>query len=531
MLGYTPYRDWPQGGLNTPQQLSVVTTVWGGVTTPTQSGPHGAYAGSGGPIQQQGPYLKGQPNAGYGTQANFRGHGLNNYGTGPNGMNQQDQAVGGYQNQGNALSTAAMVAAATATATATASVVALQDNAAQFANQQYNQGYQQRMMPMSGMNPMGMNAMNNMNQMGGMHAMNGMGNMGGMGPKMGMSLQGPGSAGSNAMYSNRRAVPYPNPIMHMAQKRGGQTYSNGPCPTMGSMGNPNMGNPNMGSMGPSMGPNMGSNAMNTNNFNPNSQYGGYGTRQPNFNQYPTQQSLGPTGNFGAGPGNMGPVTNPRGFEQMTKQIRGATSPFQNQAQYFTASMPQFPNNNAGQFNITNSGHSVQGQYNSSNQFQHDMALRNQQVNYQHSPIPGNPTPPLTPATSIPPYISPNPDVKPNFNDLKPPLPHKEDELRLTFPVRDGIILPPFRLEHNLAVSNHVFQLKPTVHQTLIWRSDLELQLKCFHHEDRQMNTNWPSSVQVQVTLIALNKLLFFYLEQLSENNSLGTYCPVPYELL
>lgn len=38
----------------------------------------------------------------------------------------------------------------------------------------------------------------------------------------------------------------------------------------------------------------------------------------------------------------------------------------------------------------------------------------------------------------------------------------EEELRLTFPVRDGILLPPFRLEHNLAVSNHVFHLKPQV---------------------------------------------------------------------
>jgi hypothetical protein len=46
------------------------------------------------------------------------------------------------------------------------------------------------------------------------------------------------------------------------------------------------------------------------------------------------------------------------------------------------------------------------------------------------------------------------------------------------------------------VSNHVFQLKPTVYNTLMCRSDLELQLKCFHHEDRQMNTNWPASVQV-----------------------------------
>lgn len=111
------------------------------------------------------------------------------------------------------------------------------------------------------------------------------------------------------------------------------------------------------------------------------------------------------------------------------------------------------------------------------------------MNYQHSPVPGNPTPPLTPASSMTPYISPNPDIKPN-------LPHKDEELRLTFPVRDGILLPPFRLEHNLAVSNHVFQLKSTVYNTLMCRPDLELQLKCFHHEDRQMNTNWPASVQV-----------------------------------
>lgn len=46
---------------------------------------------------------------------------------------------------------------------------------------------------------------------------------------------------------------------------------------------------------------------------------------------------------------------------------------------------------------------------------------------------------------------------------------EDDELRLTFPVRDGIILSPFRLEHNLAVSNHVFQLKPTVYNTLMCR--------------------------------------------------------------
>ncbi|RMC11679.1 hypothetical protein DUI87_11801 [Hirundo rustica rustica] len=132
-------------------------------------------------------------------------------------------------------------------------------------------------------------------------------------------------------------------------------------------------------------------------------------------------------------------------------------------------------------------------------------------NYPHSPVPGNPTPPMTPGSNIPPYLSPNqdvkppfpPDIKPNINALPPPPTNHNDELRLTFPVRDGVVLEPFRLEHNLAVSNHVFHLRPTVHQTLMWRSDLELQFKCYHHEDRQMNTNWPASVQVSVNATPL----------------------------
>lgn len=38
---------------------------------------------------------------------------------------------------------------------------------------------------------------------------------------------------------------------------------------------------------------------------------------------------------------------------------------------------------------------------------------------------------------------------------------------------------------------------------LFYRSDLELQFKCYHHEDRQMNTNWPASVQVSVNATPL----------------------------
>ncbi|XP_041088186.1 zinc finger MIZ domain-containing protein 2-like isoform X5 [Polyodon spathula] len=134
--------------------------------------------------------------------------------------------------------------------------------------------------------------------------------------------------------------------------------------------------------------------------------------------------------------------------------------------------------------------------------------------YPSSPLPGNPTPPMTPGSNMAPYMSPGqdvkspflPDLKPNINALPPPPPsgNPSDDLRLTFPVRDGVVLEPFRLEHNLAVSNHVFQLRDSVYKTLTLRPDLELQFKCYHHEDRQMNTNWPSSVQVSVNATPLS---------------------------
>uniref|UniRef100_A0A8C5ERR6 Zinc finger MIZ domain-containing protein 2-like n=1 Tax=Gouania willdenowi TaxID=441366 RepID=A0A8C5ERR6_GOUWI len=136
--------------------------------------------------------------------------------------------------------------------------------------------------------------------------------------------------------------------------------------------------------------------------------------------------------------------------------------------------------------------------------------------YPSSPMGGNPTPPMTPGTSGPPYLSPSqdnkppylqPDVKPNVSAIStqpPPTGNPSDDLRLTFPVRDGVVLEPFRLEHNLAVSNHAFQLRDSVYKTLMMRPDLELQFKCYHHEDRQMNTNWPASVQVSVNATPLS---------------------------
>ncbi|ETE67691.1 Zinc finger MIZ domain-containing protein 1, partial [Ophiophagus hannah] len=72
------------------------------------------------------------------------------------------------------------------------------------------------------------------------------------------------------------------------------------------------------------------------------------------------------------------------------------------------------------------------------------------ANYPHSPVPGNPTPPMTPGSNMPPYLSPNQDVKPPFPpDIKPNI--------------NALPPPP----------------------------------------NRQMNTNWPASVQVSVNATPL----------------------------
>ena len=37
-----------------------------------------------------------------------------------------------------------------------------------------------------------------------------------------------------------------------------------------------------------------------------------------------------------------------------------------------------------------------------------------------------------------------------------------------------------------------------------YRPDLELQFKCYHHEDKTMTTNWPASVSVSVNATPLS---------------------------
>uniref|UniRef100_A0A8D0FD59 Zinc finger MIZ-type containing 2 n=1 Tax=Strix occidentalis caurina TaxID=311401 RepID=A0A8D0FD59_STROC len=111
--------------------------------------------------------------------------------------------------------------------------------------------------------------------------------------------------------------------------------------------------------------------------------------------------------------------------------------------------------------------------------------------YPSSPLAGNPTPPMTPGSGIPPYASPGQDVKsPFLPDMKPsvtslhPSPSGRGLVQGAWPVPGGVALQALPNESS-------------------WRPDLELQFKCYHHEDRQMNTNWPASVQVSVNATPL----------------------------
>uniref|UniRef100_F6R197 Zinc finger MIZ-type containing 1 n=1 Tax=Ornithorhynchus anatinus TaxID=9258 RepID=F6R197_ORNAN len=494
--GSFPYDSvpWQQNANQPPGSLSVVTTVWGvtntsqsqvlgnpmanannpmnpggnpmasgmttsnpGINSPQFAGQQqqfSAKAGSTQPYIQQGMY--GRPN--YPGSGGFGG----SYPGGPNtpagmGIPPHTRPPADFTQPAAAAAAAAVAAAAaTATATATATVAALQET----QNKDMNQ-----------YGPMGPTQAYNsqfMNQPGprGPASMAGSMNPASMGAGM-----TPSSMSGPPMGMNQPRPPGISPFSTHGQRMSQQPYP-GPRPqslSIQSIKRPYPGEPNYG----------------------NQQYG------PN-SQFPTQPGQYPT------PNPPRPLTSPNypGQRMPSQQSTGQyPPPTVNMGQYYK------PEQFNGQ-NNTFSGSS----YNNYSQGNVNRPSRPVPVaNYPHSPVPGNPTPPMTPGSSIPPYLSPSqdvkppfpPDIKPNINALPPPPTNHNDELRLTFPVRDGVVLEPFRLEHNLAVSNHVFHLRPTVHQTLMWRSDLELQFKCYHHEDRQMNTNWPASVQVSVNATPL----------------------------
>ena len=119
-------------------------------------------------------------------------------------------------------------------------------------------------------------------------------------------------------------------------------------------------------------------------------------------QFPGQQNMGPVGSY-----------NPSMQQMQGGASRGS----------IRQSTPPYSNTNVHQNGPPMQSHQYfmsGGQYPpSTNQFQQEVT--SMRGNYQHSPIPvGNPTPPLTPASNMPPYVmSPNADIKPNTNDIKP----------------------------------------------------------------------------------------------------------------
>jgi hypothetical protein len=71
-------------------------------------------------------------------------------------------------------------------------------------------------------------------------------------------------------------------------------------------------------------------------------------------------------------------------------------------------------------------------------------------------------------------------------------------LRLTFPVREGVLLKPFQLEHGDHITQQPFHLKESVYGMLLHRNDLELQFKCYHGNDKLMLCQWPQGVSVNI---------------------------------
>ncbi|KAK7797804.1 hypothetical protein U0070_011685 [Myodes glareolus] len=500
--GSFPYDSvpWQQNTNQPPGSLSVVTTVWGvtntsqsqvlgnpmanannpmnpggnpmasgmstsnpGLNSPQFAGQQQQFSTKAGPAQ---PYI--QPNMygrpGYPGSGGFGA----SYPGGPSapagmGIPPHTRPPADFTQPAAAAAAAAVAAAAaTATATATATVAALQETQNKDINQYGPVCSSFQMGPTQAYNSQFMNQ----------PGPRGPASMGGsMNPASMAAGMTPSGMSGPPMGMNQPRPPGISPFGTHGQRMPQQTYP-GPRPQslpIQSIKRPYPGEPNYG----------------------NQQYG------PN-SQFPTQPGQYPT------PNPPRPLTSPNypGQRMPSQPSTGQyPPPTVNMGQYYK------PEQFNGQ-NNTFSGSS----YSSYSQGSVNRPPRPVPVaNYPHSPVPGNPTPPMTPGSSIPPYLSPSqdvkppfpPDIKPNMSALPPPPANHNDELRLTFPVRDGVVLEPFRLEHNLAVSNHVFHLRPTVHQTLMWRSDLELQFKCYHHEDRQMNTNWPASVQVSVNATPL----------------------------
>uniref|UniRef100_A0A5G2RA80 Zinc finger MIZ-type containing 2 n=1 Tax=Sus scrofa TaxID=9823 RepID=A0A5G2RA80_PIG len=440
---------WQQSATQPAGSLSVVTTVWGvGNTAQSQCLGQQAF-GEGGASKgyvQQGVYGRGgYPGAPSFTTGYAGGPG------GPGGLGLPSHAARPSTDFTQAAAAAAVAAAAaTATATATATVAALQEKQSQELSQYgamgAGQSFNSQFLQHGG--PRGPSVPSSMNPAG----VGGLMGPSGMSP---MGLNPTRAAGMAPLYAGQRLPQhgYPGPPQAQPLPRQGvkRAYSSEVCPGQ--------------------------------QYLPGGQYA------PGTTQYAAGAGQPPAPS--AYPGHRLPLQQGAG---QSLSSSGPVGLHYKPAEQFNGQGASFNGGSVGfsQPGLSGPARSIPG--------------------YPSSPLPGSPTPPMTPSSSVP-YMSTSqevkspflPDLKPTVSSLHPSPPGSGpcDELRLTFPVRDGVVLEPFRLQHNLAVSNHAFQLRDSVYKTLMLRPDLELQFKCYHHEDRQMNTNWPASVQVSVNATPL----------------------------
>uniref|UniRef100_A0A8C2BLV4 Zinc finger, MIZ-type containing 2 n=2 Tax=Cyprinus carpio TaxID=7962 RepID=A0A8C2BLV4_CYPCA len=441
--------------------LSVVTTVWG-VTNPSPSQVFGAPMGPGGnsagghmmpgnsPGMNSPQFMSQQgypePNKGF-MQQGMYGRPSGGYPSGPG-------YGGSYPNNGGgslgmpphgvrpptdftqaAAAAAVAAAAATATATATATVAAIQEK----QNQEMNYG------PMGGASSYNTQFLSHSGPRG----------PPGMAPS-GMVGSRPPSMGPMYPQQGQRLPQHP---VYPGGQQGPPRHQQGLKRPYNSDGFPGQQyGPGMGAGGPYPGQPMQYHGPGPQRSAPSPSYPTHRMplQQPNMGQYP------------AGPGNPN--------------------------QYYKAD--QF-NGQGNSHNSLPSGVTGAG-YNTFNQAAVNGPGR-AMPGYPSSPLPGNPTPPMTPGSSMPPYMSPGQDVKspflhdvkPNINSLQPPTGNTWHCSQTNTPLISGMFFSSLTPEEIKKNSDRHF--KP----------DLELQFKCYHHEDRQMNTNWPASVQVSVNATPL----------------------------
>ena len=281
------------------------------------------------------------------------------------------------------------------------------------------------------MNNMGMHSQNNwasqMNCNTGNNNSMGNGNMNGMMSQMG-SMNGMGMQ-SQQQQQQKIGMNMNQMQMNMNNMNSQLNYSNQRHHQMGNNSNVNMGGAAM------------NHQINTNQMNPMQKMqgmanGGYAARRmspyPNPQMHSVQKRAAM---YGMGAGGAGP-NQVQGPNQFPHQGSGVPLPLQNQYgrpgqnsmnMYGRNGPPILPSQrqNTPPYNNSVAQQYYAGNIGSTSGYQNIQGFHQQErnMNYQHSPVPGNPTPPLTPASSMTPYISPNPDIKPNINIVHSKLKH------------------------------------------------------------------------------------------------------------